>query len=72
VTSEVPEEPPGERPRWSVTWLLRIQRTGRHRPTPRPDDTPQPRLVWRVLPWVVLGALIIEVAILVWLEVIPR
>lgn len=65
--------PDGERPRWSITWLLRIQRTGRdRREPPAGSDVPQPRMVWKILPWIVLGALIVEVAILVWLDVLPR
>ena len=63
-------EPGGERPRWSFTWLLRVQRTGRNRPPG--DDSPQPGGFSRLFPWAVLLLLLIEVGLLVWLGVLPR
>jgi hypothetical protein len=63
-----PEE--GERPRWSFTWLLRVQRTGRNRP---PDGGDGPgRNFSRWFPWAVVLLLIVQVTVLVWLGVLPR
>lgn len=62
----------GERPRWSVTWLFRLQRVGRN-PRPREPGEPGNRhLISRIFPWAVLLLLIIEVAVGVWLGLIPR
>jgi hypothetical protein len=59
-----------DRPRWSITWLFRLQREGRR---PQVDgDTPAPSLLWKALPWLVLLALLVEVAIGVWLGLLPR
>ena len=66
------EPPKDERPRWSITWLLRIQRTGRNRRAEGPD-APNPSGRWfRWFSWGVLLLLLIEVAVGVWLGLIPR
>ena len=64
-------EPPGERPKWSFTWLLRVQRVGRTRPPDAPPDSPG-RSFARWFPWAVVLLLIIQVSVLVWLGVLPR
>jgi len=62
---------PGDRPRWSFTWLLRIQRTGRARP-PVDPNAPQVSGFWKAVPWIIMLALGIEIAIGVWLDILPR
>lgn len=65
------EPPTGERPRWSFTWLLRIQRTG-HRRRPLPPDLSGHRLLRAAL-WVALaGVLLVEVWLGIVLGVLPR
>jgi cytoskeletal protein RodZ len=63
-----------DRPRWSITWLLRIQRTGRQRRKPRPtasgNGSGGTGFQW--FSWSVLAFLVIEVAILVWQGFLPR
>jgi hypothetical protein len=62
-----------DRPRWSVTWLLRIQRTGRQRRKPRPTiphGNGGSGFQW--FSWGVVALLTIVVAVLVWIDVIPR
>jgi hypothetical protein len=69
------EEPPGERPKWSITWLLRIQRVGRNRPTYREMDAEPPfhkSMAFKWFAWSIVLLLAIEVAIGVWLGVLPR
>lgn len=66
-------EPPtdGERPRWSFTWLLRIQRTGRNR-LPRGAGQAGPGSTFsRLFPWAVLLILLIELALGIWLGHFP-
>jgi hypothetical protein len=73
-------EPAGggsDRPRWSFTWLLRIQRTGRSKAPPVGSDgmTPNERRMVgasRLFPWAVILLLLLEVGLLVWLGVLPR
>jgi hypothetical protein len=60
-------EPPHERPKWSVTWLFRVQRVGRNRPL---NGSAQGFSRW--FPWAVLLFLAIEIALLVWIGVLPR
>jgi hypothetical protein len=64
-------EEPGERPKWSVTWLLRVQRIGRNRIPQNTDPTTRSGF-GRFFPWVVVLILLIEVGVLVWLGVLPR
>jgi hypothetical protein len=70
------EQQPGERPRWSFTWLLRIQRVGRNRrvETSLTDADGEPKMTafWKAVPWIILLALGVEIAIGVWLDLIPR
>jgi len=64
----------GDRPRWSVTWLIRIQRIGRDRREREieANNEAQSRVA-RVIVAITLGAIaLIEVAIGVWLGVLPR
>lgn len=63
-----------DRPRWSFNWLLRIQRTGRDRRERAADDAAREgRTIGRwVLIVVIGGVLIIEIALGLWLGVIPR
>jgi len=56
-----------ERPGWSITWLFRIQRRGRHLP---PDAPANGFHKW--FPWAVVAALLVEIALLVWIGVLPR
>ena len=58
------DEPPG----FSVTWLLRIQRRGRK--AVRRGGVASGFQRW--FPWAVLLLLLIEVAVYVWLGVLPR
>jgi hypothetical protein len=68
-----PSSGDGERPKWSITWLLRIQRTGRNR-SPLPLTRMDKVTVGfaKAFPWAVLLLLLIEVGLLVWLGVLPR
>lgn len=59
-----------ERPRWSFTWMLRIQRVGRNRRL-EGDGSKEPVFRWWATLIVVL-LLIVETATLVWLGVLPR
>jgi hypothetical protein len=71
----VEEEKPGERPKWSITWLLRVQRVGRNRSPLPPQATAADRAAAgfsRLFPWAVLLLLLLEVGLLVWLGVLPR
>lgn len=53
----------GERPKWSFTWLLRIQRIGRHADA---EGEPSRRALFsRIFPWTVVLILLIEVGVLV-------
>lgn len=61
-----------EPPRWSLTWLFRVQRTGRTRRAVDDDDVPRPRTFWKAVPWIIMLALAIEIAIGVWLDLLPR
>jgi hypothetical protein len=63
----VPTPPKDEPPGFSVTWLLRIQRRGR-RAVRRGMATGFSR--W--FPWAVLLLLLAEVALFVWLGLLPR
>jgi hypothetical protein len=65
------EQQPGERPKWSFTWLLRIQRTGRNR-APVADDGPRVTGFWKAVPWIVMLVLGIEIAVGVWMGLLPR
>ena len=57
------EEPtPGDKPRWTLTWLFRIQRIG-HRPGA--GDPSKRAMFSRIFPWVVVLILLAEVAVLV-------
>ena len=73
MAEESPE--PDERPRWSFTWLMRVQRVGRSRPI-QPlagdEETPKPSTFMKLVPWIIMGALGVEVAIGVWLDLLPR
>ena len=60
--------PPDDRPKWSITWLFRVQRVGRN----RADRVVSPMRGGRWFPWSVLCLLLIEIAVLVWLGIIPR
>ena len=71
------EEPPGERPKWSITWLFRVQRVGRNRPLAGGQNgaTRGDRVAAgfsRLFPWAVLLLLVLEVGLLVWIGVLPR
>jgi hypothetical protein len=68
------EEPPVERPKWSITWLLRIQRTGRNKLPPAGMTRGDQRWIAmsRLFQWVVVGMLVVEIALLVWIGVLPR
>lgn len=63
------EPPSGDRPRWSFTWLLRIQRVGRNRAVEAPGDGRQRRTILYVM---LGGIIIIEVAFGLWLGILPR
>lgn len=67
------DEQPGERPKWSITWLFRIQRIGRNR-SPLPLTTGDKASLGfaKLFPWAVLLLLLVEVALLVWIGVLPR
>jgi hypothetical protein len=58
---------PDDRPKWSITWLFRIQRSGR---TDADGDTNGRARHW--FSWAVLLLLLVEVGVLVWLGIIPR
>lgn len=65
------EPPTGDRPRWSFTWLLRVQRVGRNRRSL--GDGPNGARTTRWVVYVVLGGVIlIEVAFGLWLGILPR
>ena len=72
VSAPGAEEPPGERPKWSFTWLLRIQRTGRNRVVPANGEESSRSMWSRLFPWAVILLLLLEVGLLVWLGVLPR
>lgn len=67
-------EEPDERPRWSFTWLLRIQRTGRNRRPAGAEDsqTVTPRLRRWIIVAIIGGIVIAEVIFGVWLGILPR
>jgi hypothetical protein len=56
-----------------VTWLFRVQRVGRNR-SPLPLNTADKWSVGfaRVFPWIVVLLLGVEVALLVWMGLLPR
>jgi len=65
------EEQPDRRPKWSVTWLFRVQRVGREKPRPISGDGGGAGFKgW--FPWAVLLMLGLEIGVLVWLGIIPR
>lgn len=68
------EGPHGGRPHWSVTWLFRIQRTGRDRHERDIDAGEYHERRWgRVIVYIALGAIaLIEIGVGVWLGVLPR
>jgi hypothetical protein len=59
--------PPDDRPRWSITWLFRVQRIGRDR---SPDGPPSRFDRW--FPWAVILLLMVFIAVGVWLGLLPR
>jgi hypothetical protein len=65
---------PGERPRWSFTWLLRIQRTGRNRRegVGGADQTVTPRLRRWIIVAIIGGIVLAEVIFGIWLGILPR
>ena len=66
-------EPDRERPRWSFTWLLRIQRTGRNRAVTSGDSaTMTPRARRWLIAAVIFGIIIAEVIFGIWLGILPR
>lgn len=67
------EEPtPGDhRPRWSFTWLLRIQRTGRPHREPMENESAKIEKSHRVLLLILLAVVGAETIILVLLDVLP-
>lgn len=58
-----------ERPKWSVTWLFRIQRIGRKEPRPASEKS---GTGFQWFSWIVLALLVVEVGILVWQGFLPR
>lgn len=64
------EPPSGDRPRWSFTWLLRIQRIGRDRALRREAEGGQ-SLLTHWLFWVLLAVVGLEAIALVLLDVLP-
>lgn len=61
------EEPPTNRPRWSFTWLLRIQRVGRDRRERQVDgEVDRKDLALRIGGYVILALVL---AFEVWLAV---
>jgi hypothetical protein len=60
--------PDDDRPKWSITWLFRVQRIGRNRAGQ--PDAPMRGGHW--FSWSVLLLLLVEIAVLVWLGIIPR
>jgi len=67
-------EEPDDRPRWSINWGLRIQRIGRNRRERELDGTQASRERMRIrLGYAVLGlVLLIEIAIGMWIGILPR
>lgn len=69
------EPPPGDRPRWAFTWLLRIERLGRNRRERPADNGEHLDTEGRLRRWaiiVVVAMLLIEIAVGVWLGYLPR
>lgn len=68
---------PTDRRRWSITWIFRVQRGQEPRDEPSRiatdrDGIPQPSAFWKAVPWIIMLALGIEIAIGVWLDLLPR
>lgn len=56
-----------------MTWLLRIQRTGRNRsPLPLTRGDKVTVGFARLFPWAVLLLLLLEIGLLAWLGFLPR
>jgi hypothetical protein len=69
----VSETPPGERPKWSITWLLRIQRVGRNRrELPAEQEGERRRLNKWLFIAIIGGIIIAEVIFGIWLGILPR
>lgn len=64
------DQPP-DRPRWSITWLLRIQRTGRRRDRELDADGAKLERNHRVLLVLLIAVVGAETIILVLLDVLP-
>jgi hypothetical protein len=62
---------PDDRPGWSITWLLRIQRRARTKPRPTPANG-KSGTGFQWFSWGVVALLTIVVALLVWIGVLPR
>jgi hypothetical protein len=63
---------PGDRPGWSFTWLLRVQR--RHRTKPRPSRAGNGKggTGFQWFSWIVLAALVIEVGVALYFGFLPK
>ncbi len=67
------EPPERERPRWSFTWLVRVQRTGRNRRELSAGDEQRSGRLWRAALWLaVIAVLLVEVWLGIILGVLPR
>lgn len=65
-------EPPKDRPRWSITWLLKVQRVGRDRRERYADRRRDDSLGFRWFMWLVVALLAVEVAVGLWQGWLPR
>jgi hypothetical protein len=68
------ERPPGDRPRWSFTWLMRIQRISRDRAERQTDgEVERKSTIAKVIGYVILGIVIAaEIWFGVYLGLLPR
>jgi len=61
-----------DRPGWSVTWLLRIQRRARTKPRPTRAPKGNGGTGFQWFSWSVILLLIMVVSALVWIGILPR
>jgi hypothetical protein len=63
---------PDDRPGWSITWLLRIQRRARTKPRPTRAGSDSGGTGFQWFSWGVVALLTIVVVLLAWIGIIPR
>ena len=63
--------PPGERPRWSFTWLVRLQRVGRNKPTELQQEGAKIQRNHTLLLVILVAVVGAETIVLVLLDVLP-